>query len=366
VVYALLSGAKCNLGDFLIVERAVALLRAVRPDRTLRVLPGWEPLDPKSEVVQSARAILIPGGPGYQPNLYPDVYPLMPRLEDIPCPVIPIGVGWKGRSGDARDVAAYRFSARALEALHWMSERTPALGCRDPLTAEVLARHGITNTRMVGCPVWYDLEAVGRGPALDAPIERIVFTPAQSPELQAQSLAVAERIAGLWPRAEKICSFHRGLDRGSAWISDADIANSRHIAAATTALGFEPVDVTGDVEKIRFYAECSLHVGYRVHAHLDFASRRQRTLLIEEDGRGAGASLGLGVAGIPAHLRPPALDACLPTRWRRGERPDPRVPERVHTRLRQDVDTRFARYADLGTNLDNTFETMRAFLRELP
>jgi hypothetical protein len=366
VVYALLSGAKCNLGDFLILERAIALLRALRPDRRLQVLPGWEPLDPKSEVVRSARAILIPGGPGFQPNLFPDVYPLMPRLEDIPCPVVPIGVGWKGRNGSAAAVAGYRFSEHSLEALRWMSERTPALGCRDPLTQQVLERNGFANTTMVGCPVWYDLGATGRSPALDAPIEKIVFTPAQSPLLQAQSVAVAERIAALWPRAEKSCSFHRGFARAGAWIPEADIANSRRIAEATTKLGFRPIDVTGDVEKIRFYAECSLHVGYRVHAHLDFCSRRQRSLLIEEDGRGAGASLGLGLAGIPAYLEPPGLDRYLPTRLRRGARPDPQAPERVESRLRDDVETRFARYADLGTTLDRTFETMRAFLRALP
>ena len=132
-MYLLLSGAKTNLGDFLITERARALLAELRPDREVRVRPGWEPLDPASDEVREARAIVIAGGPGYQPRLHPRVYPLTERLDDLPCPVVPLGLGWKGRAGDAFALDHYRFSPASLEALRWMSAHTPALGCRDPL-----------------------------------------------------------------------------------------------------------------------------------------------------------------------------------------------------------------------------------------
>lgn len=91
--YLVLTGAKRNVGDFLIVERCTALLRQLRPDRELRFVPSWKPLDPRADVLRDARAIVIAGGPGF----YPTVYPLCPELAELPCPVVPLGLA--GREG---------------------------------------------------------------------------------------------------------------------------------------------------------------------------------------------------------------------------------------------------------------------------
>jgi hypothetical protein len=373
--YVLLSGARRNVGDFLITERAVALLRRLRPDRELRVVPAWEPLDPRSALLRDAKAVLIAGGPGFQPAMVPDVYPLAERLDDLPCPVIPLGVGWKGRAGDANAIRTYAFSERSRAALRWMAERAPALGCRDGLTEEVLRRHGIGNTAMVGCPVWYDLASLGKALQPPGTVERVVFTPAQLHVLRDQSVEVARRIAELLPRAEKIASFHRGIDAGGAWMPRADAENNRALASELDALGFDVVDVSGDTAKIRFYDECTLHVGYRVHAHLYFSSRRKPSLLLEEDGRGAGASRALGLRGVPAFRRagPGRLLGRLRDRLARREsdargpyRVDAAAPAALAHMLRNDLDTSFARFARLGAAIDLGFARMQAFLRDLP
>ena len=39
---------------------------------------------------------------------------------------------------------------------------------------------------------------------------------------------------------------------------------------------------------MKFYEKMDFHIGYRVHAHLYFLSRRVPTVLINEDGRGTG------------------------------------------------------------------------------
>ncbi len=374
--YVLLSGAKRNVGDFLITERAVALLRRLRPDRELRVVPAWEPLEPRSEVVRDAKAILIAGGPGFQPAMVPEVYPLAERLDDLPCGVTPLGVGWKGRAGDAYAVRTYAFSERSRAALRWMAERTPALGCRDELTQEVLRRHGIENTALVGCPAWYDLSSLGKDLEPPKTVERVVFTPAQLHALRDQSVEVARRIAEIFPRAQKICSFHRGLDEAGPWMPRADAENNRALAAEVDALGFDVVDVSGDTSKILFYDECTLHVGYRVHAHLYFASKRKPSLLVEEDGRGAGASQALGVRGVPAFRRARLgrqLLRRLPGRLAGREsaalgpyRVDAGAPAALDRLLREDLDTGFARFARLGSTIDRHFARMQDFLRGLP
>ena len=370
--FVVLSGAKRNVGDFLITERAVALLRHLRPDRELRVAPAWEPLDPAGALLRGAKAILIAGGPGFQPAMVPDVYPLAESLDDLPCPVIPIGVGWKGRAGDAQAVRSYAFSERSLAALRWMAERATALGCRDELTREVLRQHGIANTALVGCPAWYDLARLGKELEPPRELARVVFTPAQLRALRGQSVEVARRIAELLPRAEKIASFHRGLDAPGPWIPPADLENNRALAAELDALGFDAVDVSGDTSRIRFYDECALHVGYRVHAHLYFLSQRRPSLLIEEDGRGAGASQALGVRGVPAFRREGAARRTLRRLARRegggagAYRVDAGAPAAVARLLREDLDGGFARYAGLGAAIDRHFARMREFLLGLP
>jgi hypothetical protein len=273
-------------------------------------------------------------------------------------------------------VRSYAFSERSRQALRWMADRTPALGCRDALTQEVLRRHGIENTVLAGCPVWYDLSSLGKHLEVPTAVPRVVFTPAQQHALRAQSVEVARRIAEIFPGAEKICSFHRGLDPAGAWMPRADAENNRVLAAEADALGFTVADVSGATSKIGFYDECTLHVGYRVHAHLYFLSKRKPSLLLEEDGRGAGASQALGLRGVPAYRR----EAPGRRLWRRLRdglaaqaasdagpyRVDAGAPDSLGRQLREDLDTAFARFKQIGATIDRHLECMQELLRGLP
>jgi hypothetical protein len=195
----------------------------------------------------------------------------------------------------------------------------------------------------------------------------VVFTPAQLHVLRDQSLEVARRVAEIWPEAEKFCSFHRGLDTSDALIPAADVENNCYIAERADALGFDVIDVTGDASKLDFYDECTLHVGYRLHAHLHFLSARKPSLLIEEDGRGAGASHALGVRGVPA-FRPDRLGRLrlAAGRFASPYRVDERAPAKVERMLASDVEARFARFAGLARTIDRHFSRMEAFIRGLP
>jgi hypothetical protein len=153
-MYTVLSGAQVNVGDFLITERSKALLRKFRPEHDLFQLPYWEPLDAHLEQINAGAALIIMGGPGFQPGFYPDIYKLTGNLDEIRVPVIPMGLGWKGYPGDFATLRHYRFSDASLFALKAFSRRALFFGCRDYLTYEVLKRNGFTQGLMTGCPVW--------------------------------------------------------------------------------------------------------------------------------------------------------------------------------------------------------------------
>lgn len=379
-MYIVLTGAKKNAGDALIVDRCKRLLAHVKPNHELVERPSWKPLD--ADLLDGAAAVVIPGGPGYRPKMYPHIYPLLPWQRARRLPLFAIGLGWKGIPGDRLSIDGYRFSPESLELLSAMDGRG-ALSCRDYATAEVLNRHGLNNVVMSGCPVWYDIDAIGKPVQRLHSVERLIYTPAQSPVFAEQSIAVAKQLAALFPRAERVCSFHRGLDRVDAWVDDNEARNNARISEAAKQLGFRIVDVSVGSSGLGFYKDFDLHVGYRVHAHLLFLASRSPSLLLHEDGRGVGASESLGVRGIDAFQRSgigtlraelgqrgpfsrwplrSLLNGLRITQYHAARS----VPEAVRSQLEHDLGSAFARYSGVGPRLDAQFEVMTSFLSRLP
>lgn len=370
-MYIVLSGAKKNAGDFLITARAIALLRHVHPDHEFTILPGWESLEPHIETLRGARAVIIPGGPGYQRSLYPDVYKLLSPLSRIPVPIVPLGVGWKAFPGDDVSARHYAFTDAALEALWLMAERGPGLGCRDVQTLQILHRVGLPGV-LTGCPVWYDLKHLNVARAAPEKLERIAYTPPQMPFYREQSLAVARFLRARFPQAMLFGAFHRGIDESDGQISPGAVSHNGIIARELTGLGFEIVNVSGGVEKLDFYDGCDLHVGYRVHAHIFFASHRLPSVLLHEDGRGRAQTETLGTPGLDAFSRPlwSRILAEASFRGRRpqavGIEPAPDVVERLDGLLRGEQESGFARARRAGLFIDRQFDVMRRFIEALP
>jgi hypothetical protein len=350
-MYLLLSGAKRNVGDFLILSRTVALLQFFKPHEEIVVQPSWLPL----AITDNPKAIIIAGGPGFRRNFYPKTYPLIENLASLGCPLIPFGVGWKGFPGDLISEKRYRFTARAQEALRWISQQTKWLGCRDLPTQRVLNRTGVRNTLMVGCPVWYHLPSLGKRMHLPETISTLVFTPPQNLRYFKQSLRIIDTIAALFPDSKRICSFHRGIDRRDLWSSEDECLMNGSIARYAADHGFEIYDASGSESAIDFYSSCDLHIGYRLHGHLNQLSMRRPSLLLHEDGRGVGASESLNLAGIDASQR-----------TRHHCRVDPEMGRKLTNQIRNDLKGNFIRYENVPRTIDDNFNIVRLFMESLP
>ncbi len=358
-MYTVLSGAKINMGDFLITQRAKELLTHLRPEHTLLQLPHWESLEPHLDQVNRSAAVIILGGPGYQPRFYPGVYRLTQDLARITVPIIPLGLGWKGYPGDWETVRNYRFSGESLQALRRISAGTPYLGCRDHLSREVLRRNGIPNGLVTGCPTWFHLPFLGQPLRTPPTVSTLVVTPAQRAMYQQQSIELLTTLAQRFPNARRYCSFNRGIDRDDALMPVEDRRNNRGIQAAALRAGYEVVDTSYDLERIRFYDECDLHVGYRVHSHLYFLSQRRPSFLLHEDGRGRGMSSALNVVGVDAFERTGPF-------WRRGIKPGRYALEMLTSYLEEELTNNFARFAGVPAVLDTHYEIMKRFVAGLP
>jgi len=375
-MYIVLSGAKKNLGDFLITDRCKTLLQEHRPDRQLVQLPHWETLDSQLDIVNASKAIIIMGGPGFQPNFYPGVYKLVQNIENIKVPIIPMGLGWKGFPGDYLTLKNYRFTQPSLELLKKISNECQYIGCRDYMTKTVLERTGIPNALMTGCPVWYDIESIGKAMSRPKDIKKVVFTPAQDPIYRGQAVDSMKLLRNLFPHAELYCSFHRGFDANDVFTPKADEINNRLIKQQAENLGYKTVDVSFDVSKIQFYDDCDLHIGYRVHGHIYFLSKRKPSILIHEDGRGRGVSESLNVLGVDGFERTfvsriadgyniPILSKII-KKSLGVIKANVNTEEMMKNYINEELDSRFSRFAGVSHVIDAHYEVMKKFINSLP
>lgn len=295
-----LTGAKKNVGDFLITNRAMSLLEHIAPEYEFIMVPHWKELK-DTVLVNNSEGIIILGGPGYQINMYPGVYKLISNIKDIKVPIYTLGSGWKGKPGDRTTEKLYCFSNSAKELLNKMEITYSGMSCRDYQTVRVLKNNGYNNVTMTGCPVWYDINSIGKEFIAPETIKRIVYTPAQDHTYSDQSIDVMKYLRKKYKDAELIVSFHRGIRDVDEYTSESDTKNTQKIADVASSIGCKIVDVSYDARKLNFYDDCDLHVGYRVHAHIYFLSKRLPSILIHEDGRGNGVTEALKSPGIDAY-----------------------------------------------------------------
>ena len=279
------TGSQKNVGDFLIAARSIQLLKKY-VDEEIVEMKFQEMEKEKLEFMNSARAIILCGGPSIAINMVPEIYPSF--FNELVPPIFPLGPGWSGKPiGGPEEIEMGDGTLEFLKRVHGGIEHS---SCRDILTESILIKNGF-QTLMTGCPAWYDLESINEEFEFREEIRSLVFsTPAV---IDWNSVSLMREIAKKFPEARKICSFHRGIkpDRHTPLRIGAKYSIVSFFAKI---MGFEVVDTSYNLEKIDFYKTCDFHIGYRVHAHLFFLARRLPSILICEDGRGVGQSKTLG------------------------------------------------------------------------
>ena len=375
--YVVLTGAKKNIGDFLITYRCEKLLEKIRPDRELIKLNHWENLQDNLELINRSKGIIIFGGPGYQRNMYPGTYKLVENLEDIKVPIIPLGLGWKGVPGDNESLRNYVFRENSLKLLKKIEKESPALSCRDYYTKKAISNNGFKNALMTGCPVWYDIDSLGKEMNLPDKVKRVVYTPAQDIIFKNQSVEVMKLLKLKFPIAEIYCSFHRGMGIVDEFTKEWDAKNTSYLAEEAKKIGLIPIDVSYDLKKMEeLYDKCDFHVGYRVHGHIYFLSKRKPSILIHEDGRGRGVSEALNIFGVDGFERTslgsfsegvtiPKVGGGLRKVFPPLKESDLTI-EVLERYLDEEIENGFLRFSGVDKIIDKNYKIMETFLKKLP
>lgn len=282
-MYLLLHRALRNAGDFLILERARRLFQWARPGAAVSEGKAWIPLAKQFSERELARfkAVIICGGPGFQPDLYPRLYPLA-ELESMP-PIVLLALGSSVLPGTDRQMRDFHFAPTTHRFLSRIVASGVPLGTRDALTAGLVRQAGFQEILMTGDPVWYDLDAMAAPIRRPESIASIAFTPPANPAYFAQALELLKALERDRPGTKVRIVHHRGVQ-----LPFQSLARRK---------GWESTDITGSATGFATYDEVDIHVGYRVHAHLYCLSHGIPSYLVAEDSRGRGVHATLGELG---------------------------------------------------------------------
>lgn len=339
----LLSGQIKNIGDFLITDRAKKLFEEF-VDKDIVILDRTKKLDPHLDVINNSRFVVLCGGPAYTEDVYKGIYPMTDDLSRIKAPIIPFGLGWCGRPKGEPE--AFQFNNDSKSFLKLVHNNIENSSCRDSITEFVLNNNGFNNVVMTGCPVWYDIPSIGKKFKEYSEVKNIVFSTAAHPRLVSQTVSLIKVLVRQFPNANITMSYHRGI------LPDKHTTIRATIGYLTKALGAKLVnknikikDVAYDLDKLNFYDDCDFHIGYRVHAHLYFLSKRLPSMLINEDGRGQGMMKTMNLPSFNVN--------------------DENLLTEIENQIKNYKSSKFSDFKDIGEFLDNHFQIMKGFLQKL-
>lgn len=287
---AVLHGASINAGDFLIKNRAVALLKHFYPDSEIREYFRNQSLKEKIQEINTCDILIFAGGPGYNNDFFTEMAPIAEDLEKIEIPMMLLGMGWWDHDADVVSQYNYRLEQPMQKLLKRASESGLKMGCRDIATVNVLRNNGFDHVTMTGCPGWYDLKYIGNtqyaGNGL-ASCRKICISDCRNMAHGGLAIVLMKFMRRLFENCEIYYVCHRG------------IPDERFgFEAVAKELGIHLVDISGSDEGFSIYDDCDLHIGFRVHAHIYNLSRRNLSILVEEDARGSSLNATLGLPEI--------------------------------------------------------------------
>ena len=377
--YVLLTGAKNNAGDFLIAERAKELFAWLRPDRAVMEWSRWQPLSEEQVAsINASRALILTGGPSLQPNMYPDLFPLVTDLDRITVPILAMAMGWKSPFGNRAATRAYPLTKASLGLLSRMEKAGYRSSVRDYHTESVLKSHGFENFLMTGCAALYSRSHLGSDFAAPASIRNLSYSPGvrffESARTDQVQKSLILKLRDSLPEARLSVVFHHSTDEKryrSTHQPNLELFEAQQgLLRWLDHQGIAHSDISGEAERmLQHYSVSDLHVGFRVHAHILMASLGRPSVLIAEDGRGAALQDVLG--GV-------VLDASRiqPTRARRWARrlgvpanerlESAQLPQAVLEQVQREIQNGYPRIALQRERMDRHFGAMRSFLEQLP
>lgn len=378
-----------NVGDKLIEVALKDILKKERGETEFLTLFRENDITDHIPEINKTKAVLLQACPVRDVPIYPGVYRLTPRLEDIKVPIISAAANWNVYPGDFYDRERICYSRETTDFLLYISSQHEYFSVREHFTGRIIKKHGVKNVIMTGCPTWYNERYMGKPMSRPDRIKRVVFTPPMSFCYTDQAIGILRMLARIFKDADRICCFICGDskttplkngetgDNSVAMNPEAAEKNER-IGKEAEKLGFRLILASHDIENLNFIDECDLHVGYDCHGSISFLRRRKPSVMIAEDARGVGFIYTLGLPEFHGFIR---------SQYQTGQytRPsntsgycdslatysiaaaDASLAQRLGEFLEEQISNRFIRFSGVAQLIDDAYErAMKPFIHSLP
>lgn len=274
-----MTGAVKNAGDFLIERRTIDLLKYINPNSEIvKYQRNGICYDKKISELNTFDFILFAGGPLFQAGIYPKQIPFVSDLGAIKVPVFFLGGGIYNNQKYVN--SDYSFFSN-------LSNGNP-LGCRDLYSYRVLKSKGIKNLMMTGCPAFYDLDYINKTNCIVRSITKICVSDNAYEKNTELLIKLLEFLRNCYAKAKILFVIHRDKKSSIKKLENNHFFEKLNIEIKSIA----------DSDDFSCYDDCSIHVGFRVHAHVYNLSRRNVSVLLNEDMRGYGINTTLGLENI--------------------------------------------------------------------
>lgn len=303
---AFFSVAYKNAGDYLIELRGIELLKYVYPDAEIvKILRNQ--ISENISIINKCDVGIIGGGPIYQQDIC-RYLPLDDLIHNIHIPLMVLGGGWYGKTDNYSYIYNYNFAPKTLELLQKIDKQGLGLSCRDLYTYRALLKEGLKNVYMTGCPAWFDIDYLNKTPEFTNwnDIKKIVISDPAILVNVSKAVHLVEYLISKFPKADFIFLFHRGYNRDrytseQKALIHLELKNQIESMKTDGGGSITVQDISYSSNGFKIYDDCDLHIGFRVHAHLYNLSKKNRSILIQEDGRGAGANQVFGLPQLKAY-----------------------------------------------------------------
>jgi len=362
--------ASQNVGDRLITETLMQVLcrelRIAAEDFTIHYAD--DDLRPHVSQINSSRGLIFACLP-IRPRMFKDIFRVGEVLNEIQVPITPVATG---SMFGVRDFFEFQriepeIDQPTIDAIRKIASQCSRLSCRDAITYRFCKQHRIGHPLLTGDIALFDLDHFGSPFPRQRNLTRITLTEGHDPRCFPQLAAIAKRLAARYPDAEMVFVEHakNSWENMRSFLSDIKV--SRHAAY-------------GNVEALDVYNTSSLHVGYRLHAHVHCLSKRRPSVILASDSRpfGYGLTLGRGFVfpafeyksrhiGVREALATAVRKRAKRTFIARGKAQpvlNDNVVEYLIDFIENELENGFRSYVGVGEQIDAQYEVMRDFIHE--